>query len=87
MGTVRCKRCDTAAEGLAAAPLPGEAGRQVLEATCAACWKAWMDQQVILMNETGMSPGEPADYEKLLGAMREYLGLGPAGVRPPGGRG
>jgi len=43
--------------------------------TCGACWQAWKDQQVILMNEAQLSPADPEHYAKLVVAMREFLSL------------
>jgi Fe-S cluster biosynthesis and repair protein YggX len=75
MAQVECIRCKRSAEGLAKAPLPGDVGREVAEKTCAACWKDWLGAQVILINEHGLSPGNPEDYQRLVTELRAYLGL------------
>jgi Fe-S cluster biosynthesis and repair protein YggX len=50
-------------------------GREVAEKTCATCWKDWLGAQVILINEHGLSPGNPEDYQRLVTELRAYLGL------------
>jgi Fe-S cluster biosynthesis and repair protein YggX len=72
---LNCKRCGLEREGLSRAPLPGESGRRVLEATCRACWESWLGEQVKLINELRLSPAEPEHYELLLGRMSAYLRL------------
>jgi len=80
MPQVECSRCKRSAEGLAKAPLPGDVGRGVAEKTCATCWKDWLGAQVILINEDGLSPGDPEHYQRLVTEMRAYLGFG-SGVK------
>ena len=75
MADVSCSRCGSTAAGLDSAPLPGEPGRLVHAQTCAACWQAWRDAQVILMNEERLSPGDPAHYDRLVNAMKTFLNL------------
>jgi len=75
MPQIECSRCKRSAEGLGKAPLPGDVGREVLEKTCATCWKDWLGAQVILINEHGLSPARPEDYQRLVDEMRAYLGL------------
>lgn len=75
MTNVQCSRCGSAAPELERVPLPGEVGRLIHEQTCQACWKAWLEAQVILMNEHRLSPGDPAHYERLVGEMKTFLAL------------
>ena len=51
----------------------------VFEQACAACWKAWQNEQTLVMNHYGLRPHVPADRERLYGLMAEYLKLQPPG--------
>jgi Fe-S cluster biosynthesis and repair protein YggX len=75
MAEIECKRCGASGEGMAAAPLPGEAGRLVQEGTCPDCWEIWKGEQVKLINEHGLSPGEPEHYALLVDHMKKFLQL------------
>ena len=75
MPQVTCSRCKRSADGLEKAPLPGDVGRRVAEATCAGCWGDWLRAQVILINEHSLSPANPEHYQRLVAEMRTYLEL------------
>lgn len=75
MAPIVCSRCNRSAEGLPVAPLPGEAGELVAARTCAACWKEWLEAQVILINENSLSPVNPEHFRRLLAEMRAFLRL------------
>ena len=75
MATLRCARCGSNAEGLQAAPLPGDVGSLVHAGTCASCWKEWLGAQVNLINENKLSPANPEQYEWLVTEMKKYLHL------------
>jgi Fe-S cluster biosynthesis and repair protein YggX len=75
MVELRCRRCDSAAEGLGAAPLPGAVGQLVLAGTCCACWDLWREEQVKLINENKLSPAKAEDYEFLVDRMKGFLKL------------
>lgn len=75
MSEITCSRCGSTAPGLPRAPLPGDAGRLVLEQTCAACWEAWKTTQVKLINEYRLDVLDPAHFERLIVEMRAFLGL------------
>ena len=72
---VECSRCRRTAEGLPAAPLPGDAGQLVAEKTCSGCWQEWLGAQVVLINEHSLSPANPEHFERLLAEMRGFLVL------------
>jgi Fe-S cluster biosynthesis and repair protein YggX len=72
---VDCTRCGNSAEGLPKAPLPGELGQRIAAGTCAACWKAWLDAQVILINENRLSGANPEHVDYLMRQMRTFLNL------------
>ena len=75
MAELRCRRCDSTAEGLDAAPLPGAVGDAVLARTCAACWEIWRGEQVKLINENKLSPANTEHYDFLVDRMKEFLKL------------
>lgn len=75
MVELRCRRCDSAAEGLDAAPLPGAVGQLVLAGTCGACWDLWREEQVKLINENKLSPAKAEDYEFLVDRLKGFLKL------------
>ena len=75
MAEVRCRRCDSTAEGLDAAPLPGAAGELVLTHTCTACWEIWRGEQVKLINENKLSPANAEHYDFLVEKMNDFLKL------------
>jgi Fe-S cluster biosynthesis and repair protein YggX len=72
---VSCSRCGSTAQGLERAPLPGEPGQAVLEQTCAACWREWLEMQIKLINEHQLSPARTEHYEFLVKEMRTFLSL------------
>jgi len=73
MAELTCSRCGATAEGLERAPLPGEVGQAVLEQTCAECWRAWLGEQVKLINELRLSLAEPGSYGRLVEEMKRWL--------------
>ena len=79
MGMVECARCGKTAEGLSGAPLPGDLGERVLAGTCGACWKEWLDAQVVLINERGLSGANEEHFDYLMSEMQSFLGIGGAG--------
>jgi len=56
MAKIKCSRCQQEKEGLPEAPFNNELGQKVLEQTCDGCWKAWVGQQLMLMNEYRLDP-------------------------------
>ncbi len=79
MGDVRCRRCESEAPGLAAAPLPGAPGERVLAQTCRSCWDVWRGEQVKLINEHGLSPANAEHYQFLVDQMTGFLKLESSG--------
>lgn len=56
MAQIKCSRCQHKKEGLQEAPFNNELGQKVLVQTCDKCWKAWVGQQLMLMNEYRLDP-------------------------------
>ena len=75
MADVHCARCGNTAPGLERPPVPGELGERVAEQTCAACWKEWLDTQVMLINENRLTGANPQHVDYLMGQMRVFLNL------------
>jgi len=73
MAQVTCSKCGNTAEGLERAPFPGSVGEELLARVCAACWKEWMGQQVILINENKLTPADPQHYALLIAEMKKFL--------------
>ena len=66
MSEVSCSRCGSTAAGLDRSPLPGEAGEAVLAQSCAACWREWLQTQVMLINEQRLSPANSEHFDLLM---------------------
>jgi len=75
--TVTCARCGREAPALARPPLPGEAGREIQERVCAACWQEWQQAEVMVINELRLDFMDPRASAVLEQHMREFLGLDP----------
>ena len=75
MSQVDCSRCGNTAEALPRPPLGGPLGELIATRTCAVCWKAWLDAQVILINENKLSGANPEHVEQLMGQMRTFLNI------------
>jgi len=60
-----------------AAPMAGPWGARVQAEVCADCWKAWQEEQTIVMNHYGLKPFVAADRAKLYEHMAEFLKLSP----------
>lgn len=75
MPEVNCSRCGSSAPGLESPPLPGPVGRAVLASACAACWREWLGAQVMLINESGLSPANPQHFDYLVEQMKTFLNL------------
>ncbi len=75
--TVTCKRCGTEGEALAQPPIPGALGGEIQRSVCQACWREWLRNQVILINEYRLSLVDPQARRLLEGQMRSFLNLSP----------
>ena len=75
--SVKCHRCGREASPLAAPPLPGELGAEVLRSSCAACWGEWEAMEVKLINELRLNFIDPESERTLHKHLREFLQLEP----------
>ncbi len=90
--TVRCVVLKHEAEGLDAAPHPGELGRRIYEEVSREGWQKWLERLTMIINENGLSTADPAGIPVIERHMRGFLfgegeqGATPEGFQPPGNK-
>ncbi|MDQ3565536.1 MAG: oxidative damage protection protein [Pseudomonadota bacterium] len=84
---VTCVKLGKEAEGLTAAPYPGELGRRIYENVSKEAWQMWLKHQTMLINEYRLTPLDPKARSFLEQEMeRFFFGQGsakPEGYVPP----
>lgn len=75
--SITCSRCGAEAVQMDQPPVPSDTGREIQARVCSACWKEWLQTQVILINEYRLSLGDPTARRALERQMREFLRLEP----------
>jgi Fe-S cluster biosynthesis and repair protein YggX len=75
MARVRCSRCGEEREGLAAAPFRGDLGERIARGVCGDCWKAWLAEQTVQMNERRLTLAKPEHRDLLARLLSEFLRL------------
>lgn len=70
---VFCVKLQKDAEGLDRAPLPGDAGKKVLDNISKHAWQEWLGQQTILINEYRLNPMDQQAREFLEKEMNTFL--------------
>ena len=75
MSQFTCSRCQESTTPMPQPPFPGDLARLVHENVCAACWKAWLQAQVNLINEHRYVMTNPDHRGKLNAEMRAFLSL------------
>ena len=75
MSELRCARCNQTRAALDEAPLPGELGDKILSQSCEACWKDWVAQQLMIMNEYRLDPMNDEHSLFLDNEMIKFLNL------------
>ncbi len=75
--TVNCIKLGCEAEGLDFPPYPGELGKRIFENVSREAWKAWLEQQKMLMNENRLNLAD-ATARKYLATQMEahFFGAG-----------
>ena len=73
MSSIPCRHCDQSNPALTEAPFPGEVGERILSEICANCWQAWLDVQVMHINENRLSLINPDARQFLREKMEEFL--------------
>jgi len=86
--TVQCVKLNKEAEGLRAAPYPGELGKRIFENVSQEAWRLWLGHQTMLINEYRLSPVDPKARSFLEQEMEKFFfGAGsdkPKEFVPPG---
>jgi Fe-S cluster biosynthesis and repair protein YggX len=75
MALVKCTRCGSEKEALTEAPFNNELGQKVLHHTCQDCWKLWVSQQLMIMNEYQLDPVNDEHSKFLDEEMKKFLNL------------
>ncbi len=75
MAIVHCSRCGADSEGLEEPPFPSPFGKEVQGHVCQACWTAWEDMRVKVINEYRLNLGLPEHRAMLVNITREFLNL------------
>lgn len=81
--TIYCQKLEKNAEGLDAAPFPGEIGQKIADTISKEAWSQWLAHQTMLINEYRLSLLEPEAQSFLLKEMEKFLWGGGA-EKPPG---
>lgn len=85
--TVQCVHLNQEAEGLKAAPYPGELGQRIFNNVSAEGWKAWLGHQTMLINENRLSALDPKARSFLEAEMEKFFfgdgSAAPEGFVPP----
>jgi len=71
--SVRCARLQRDLPGLAAPPFPGELGQRIFEGVSHQAWDAWQKRSVEILQERGLSMGDPQARKLLLKEMETFL--------------
>ncbi|CAN5768574.1 oxidative damage protection protein [soil metagenome] len=84
---VTCIKLGKEAEGLTAAPYPGDLGRRIFGNVSKEAWQMWLKHQTMLINEYRLTPLDPKARSFLEQEMeRFFFGQGsekPEGYVPP----
>jgi Fe-S cluster biosynthesis and repair protein YggX len=75
MAELTCTRCGRTMPPMERPPMAGPWGARVQAAVCADCWKAWQQEQTIVMNHYGLKPFVPSDRQRLYEEMGRFLKL------------
>ena len=80
--TVHCVKLGREAEGLDFPPYPGELGKRIYESVSKEAWKAWLEQQKMLVNENRLNLADPKARKYLEEQMtRHFFGEGADAVQ------
>jgi len=71
--TVHCVKLGREAEGLKAAPYPGELGKRIFENVSQEAWRLWLAHQTTLINEYRLTPFEPQARKFLEQEMEKFF--------------
>ena len=71
--TVNCIKLKREAEGLDFPPYPGELGKKLWEAVSKEAWKAWLEQQKMLVNENRLNLADARARKYLAEQMEKHF--------------
>ncbi|MFH0344406.1 MAG: oxidative damage protection protein [Chromatiales bacterium] len=80
---VTCIKLGKDAEGLTAAPYPGELGRRIYENVSKEAWQMWLKHQTMLINEYRLTPLDPKARSFLEQEMERFF-FGEGSAKPEG---
>jgi Fe-S cluster biosynthesis and repair protein YggX len=84
---VQCIKLGKEAEGLDFPPYPGALGNRIFENVSKTAWKAWLEQQKMIVNENRLNLADVKARKYLAEQMERYFfGAGaemPTGFVPP----
>lgn len=75
MGTITCARCGRETRGFDKSPLPGPLASELEQHSCPNCFKDWMGQEVMIINEYRLDLSVPKNQELLNEEMARFLKL------------
>ena len=79
-----CQKLRQEAEGLTAAPYPGELGQRIYEHISQSAWQLWIEHQTRLINEYRLNLMEAKSRKFLAEEMEKFLFSDAATSPPPG---
>jgi Fe-S cluster biosynthesis and repair protein YggX len=72
----QCSRCGRSDQPrLERPPMPGSAGRRLVERVCRECWQEWQTMEVMVINELRLNFMDPEAAGILEKQMRDFLQL------------
>ncbi len=80
---VTCIKLGKEAEGLTAAPYPGDLGRRIFENVSKEAWQMWLKHQTMLINENRLTPLDPKARSFLEQEMEGFF-FGQGSAKPEG---
>ena len=81
--TVQCIKLGREAEGLDAAPVPGDLGQRIMHNVSKAAWSGWLAHQTMLINENRLSLRDPESRRFLQEELEKYF-FGGGSEKPAG---
>ena len=75
MAEIQCKRCGKTAPACEEVAYGGALGDEIKTTICDPCWKEWMAQSVIVINELRLNLRDAFSRETLVKHMKEFLKL------------
>ena len=87
-----CQVLKREAEGLDAAPYPGELGERIFDNVSLEGWQQWLERLTTIINENRLSTADPGSVDLIEKHMVGFLfgegdfGSVPEGFQPPGAK-